>query len=288
VLVDGVTPWDRGRHLFLREGDGVWRYRTDSRDFPDVEIERTKGLGQVYFDVSGRDALDDFARDLAKLERSSLCLGCREADVCAGMFQRSPVDVFRRDDDRLREVVAGLRGDVLDVGCGEGRYDDVLAPLGTAGVVRYVALEPDEARLQALAKKWPWARLRHAEAESLDAEASFDHVLVLRSWNHLREPERVLLAIARALRPGGTLTLADDVAFGHLRDREHAERAERGAAVFEHRRNDDASDVERILTEKTSFEVFDRVDVGPGTSTLWVLRCRAPLGASSSNPRRAE
>jgi MoaA/NifB/PqqE/SkfB family radical SAM enzyme/SAM-dependent methyltransferase len=276
VLVDGVTPWDRGRHLFLREGNAVWRYRTDSRDFPDVEIERTKGLGQVYLDVSGRDAPDDFARDLAKLERSAVCAGCKQADVCAGMFQRSTADVFRRADGRLREIVARLRGDVLDVGCGEGRYDDVLAPLGEAGVVRYVALEPDESRLRALGRKWPWAELRHGEAESLDEVASFDHVLVLRSYNHLREPERVLLAIARALRPGGTLTLADDVAFGLLRDREHAERAEQGPGAFEHRRNDDAVDVERILTKTTSLEVFDRVDVGAATSTLWMLRCRAP------------
>jgi pyruvate-formate lyase-activating enzyme len=42
VRTDGVTPWDRGRILFLREGDRVERYRTESRDFTDAEILRTK------------------------------------------------------------------------------------------------------------------------------------------------------------------------------------------------------------------------------------------------------
>ncbi|MGH7439054.1 MAG: radical SAM protein [Polyangiaceae bacterium] len=276
VRADGVTPWDRGRHLFLLEGDEVWRYRCDSRDFPDVEIERTKrDLGQVYADVSSGDAPNDFRRDLAKIEASDLCAGCPEQKECAGMYERKGGDVFTRDDGRLRDVVAGLRGDVLDVGCGEGRYDDVIAPLGEAGLVRYVGLEPDEDRVRSMRSRWTWAEVQRGDAESLDADARYDHVLLLRSWNHLRDPEKAVRAIVRALRPGGTLTVADDVAFGLLRDPEQAERAENGKAVFEHHRNDEAADVERMLSA-TPLVAVERFDVGPQTSTLWMLRYRAP------------
>jgi SAM-dependent methyltransferase/pyruvate-formate lyase-activating enzyme len=276
VRADGVTPWDRGRHLFLLEGADVWRYRCDSRNFPDVEIERTKtDLGQIYVDVSNKDAPENFIHDLAKAERSDVCTECPEREGCAGMFERKGSEVFARDDGRLRDVVAGLRGDVLDVGCGEGRYDDVIAPLGEAGLVRYVGLEPNEERVRAMRARWGWATVQRGDAESIDATAAFDHVLLLRSWNHLRDPERALRAIVQALRPGGTLTVADDVAFGLLRDQGQAERAENGAATFEHHRNDGAGDAERVLS-RTPLVALDRFDVGPATSTLWMLRYRAP------------
>jgi pyruvate-formate lyase-activating enzyme/SAM-dependent methyltransferase len=276
VRADGVTPWDRGRHLFLLEGDTVWRYRCDSRDFPDVEIERTKkDLGQVYVDVSGRDAPQDFARDLAKAQRSRVCEGCPEEPGCAGMFERSSADLFTRDDGRVRDVVAGLRGDVLDVGCGEGRYGDVLGPLVGAGLVRYVGLEPDGELAARMREKWAWATVERGEAEGLDATAAYDHVLVLRSWNHLHDPERAVRAILKALRPGGTLTVVDDAPFGLLRDPEHAARAEGSSAIFEHHRNDGPTEAARVLSG-TPLVPLDRLDVGPSTSTLWMLRYRAP------------
>jgi pyruvate-formate lyase-activating enzyme/SAM-dependent methyltransferase len=272
VLADGVTPWDRGRHVFLRDGDRVVRYRSGTRDFPDVEIERAKhDLGQVYLDVSSKDAPDDFSRDLVKLTRSPLCGDCPAAPGCAGMFERVQADVFVRDDARVRALVGDLRGDVLDVGCGDGRYDDVLEPLARARRVRYVGLEPDEARARALRERWPWAEVREGDAESLDHCAAFDHALILRSWNHLHDPAKAARAVVRALRPGGTLTIVDNVAFGLLRERPHAERAEKGPAAFEHYRNDEASDAESVLSS-LGLAPIERADVGPSTSNQWLLR----------------
>ncbi len=272
VRADGVTPWDRARHVFVREGDAVWRYRCDSRDFPDVEIERTKwDLGQIYVDRSTTEAPADFARDLGPVTESPLCASCPERGGCAGMFERSTTEVFARDDGSLRDVVANLRGDVLDVGCGEGRYDDVLVPLGRSGTVRYVGLEPDADRARTVGARWPWATVRQGDAEAVSDEAAFDHVLMLRSWNHLHDPERAVRALVRALRPGGTLTVADDVAFGLLRDPTQADRAENGAATFEHHRNDDAEAVAKIFAD-TGLSLVERRDVKPGSSTLWTLR----------------
>jgi SAM-dependent methyltransferase len=272
VRQDGVTPWDRGRYLFLRQGNEVLRCRTDSRDFTDLEIERTKhDLGQVYLDTSNKDAPDDFARDLGALRRSAICEPCPERSRCAGMFEPAPGDVFTRDDARVTELLAGLRGDVLDVGCGEGRYGEVLEPLARAGRVRYVGREPSAERVEALRSRWPWATVEQGDAESLDVEGAFDHALVLRSWNHLREPERALLAILRALRPGGTLTVVDNIAFGLVRERAQAERAEGGNASFEHYRNDDAERADAAIS-KLGYVRLERRDVAPGTSNQWLLR----------------
>jgi pyruvate-formate lyase-activating enzyme/SAM-dependent methyltransferase len=274
VREDGVSPWDRARHLFLRSGEEVDRYRTGSRDFADVEIETTKiGLGQIYLDMSAKVAVDDFAGDLAPLRRSALCAACPEDGACAGMYEAAAVDVFGRDDRRVREILADLTGDILDVGCGEGRYGEILEPIVRAGRMRYVGREPSAELVASLGARWPWARVEVGEAESIGAREAFDHVLVLRSWNHLHDPERALAAIVRALRPCGTLTVVDNVAFGLVRSREQAARAEGGAARFEHYRNDDATwpdDVARRL----GLAPLERRDVGPGTSNQWLLRFR--------------
>jgi pyruvate-formate lyase-activating enzyme/SAM-dependent methyltransferase len=272
VREGGVSPWDRGRHLFLRDGVRVERYRTESRDFTDVEIETTKhDLGQVYLDVSAKDAPDDFASDLVQLRRSDICTGCPEEKSCAGMYEPLRVDVFSRDDGRVHEVLRELSGDVLDVGCGEGRYDETLEGLVRGGKVRYTGLEPDLGSVLSLRGRWPWATIEVGDAESLEAREAFDHVLVLRSWNHFRDPEKAITALARALRPGGTLTIVDNVAFGLVRTREQASRAEAGSAAFEHYRNDDAERPER-LARGLGLTQLERRDVGSATSNQWLLR----------------
>src|SRR4029079_3054266 len=99
---DGVTPWDRGRHLFVRNGERIGRFRAAARDFGDAEIARIKhDLGQVYLDRSDKPAPDDFARDLTQRARSPLCGPCPERAACTGMWEPIFEDVFGRDDARV-------------------------------------------------------------------------------------------------------------------------------------------------------------------------------------------
>jgi pyruvate-formate lyase-activating enzyme/SAM-dependent methyltransferase len=270
VRADGVTPWDRGRVLFLMEGQRVERYRTESRDFTDLEIAQTKLRdGQIYDDCSGKAAPDDFSRDLVGLRRSPLCGPCPEADRCGGLWERAPGDVFTPSEHSLRIRVAELRGDVLDVGCGEGRYEDVIAPLAQGGLLRWVGLEPNARKAAAMRARASWAEVREAEAEDLADHACFDHVLVLRSWNHLRDPVRAASALVGALRPGGSLLVVDNVAFGLLRRRPPV--APGPAAAWEHFRNDDAHQAHALLS-RLPLELVERRDVAPGSGNQWMLR----------------
>jgi MoaA/NifB/PqqE/SkfB family radical SAM enzyme/SAM-dependent methyltransferase len=273
VLADGTTPWDRGRHVFVRKQDKVARYRTSSRDFTDVEIEATKhDLGQIYVDVSGKPAPDDFARDLKKLRRSAMCTGCVAEPSCAGMFEVVRDDVFTRDDARVRALLAALEGDVLDLGCGEAPYADVLAPRIESGAIRYVGVEPEATRVEALRARLPRAELRVGTAETaIRGDDRFDHVLFLRSWNHLVDPEKVLDAIVARVRPGGSILVVDNVAFGLLRAKEQAARAEVGPAIFEHHRND-GSALAAARFARRGLSPIERHDVGPETSNQWLLR----------------
>lgn len=260
-------------------------FHTETRDFSDAELSMTKEeLGQLYVDVSTKLAPDDFAKDLRKLVRAEECAACPEEARCTGAWVPLRADVFTRDDGRVRALIAGLRGRVLDLGCGDGPYLDLLAARVREGAIDYVGVDPDAARLRVLASRYAFAlgeagssedRARFVVAcgEDLsDDLGSFDHVLVLRSYNHLVDPERALDRALALLKPGGTLALVDNVAFGLLRHARHAARAELAPENrFEHYRNDGAKEAAQRLVGR-GLTLVERWDVGPATSNQWMLR----------------
>jgi MoaA/NifB/PqqE/SkfB family radical SAM enzyme/SAM-dependent methyltransferase len=270
----GPSPYDRGRTLFLRLRDRMRLFRTETRDFADAELLDVKeALGQVYVDVSNKLAPDDFASDLRKLRPSAECASCPKRSACTGAWEPVPDEVFGRDDARVLALLGELRGRVLDLGCGEGRYLDALAERAREGAVEYVGVDPDEARLRELAARHPFARFVVARAEDVGAElGTFDHALALRSYNHFGDPARAIERALALVRDGGTLTLVDNVAFGLVRGRAHAARAERAPENrFEHYRNDGATAAARRL-EGRPVRLLERRDVGPSTSNQWLLR----------------
>jgi hypothetical protein len=63
------------------------------------------------------------------------------------------------------------------------------------------------------------------------------------------------------------------VAFGLARSPRKTRRAEASHAAFEHYRNDSAADAHRRIA-RPGLTLIERRDVGPGTSTQWLLRYR--------------
>ncbi len=259
--------------------------RTTTRDFSEEELAATKDrLGQVYADVSTKLAPDDFARDLRKLKPSEECEGCARRPACPGAWEAVPEDVFGRDDARVRAILAGLRGRVLDVGGGEAGYLDAIAARAVAGEVEYVCVDPDAARLAVLASRFPFARFVAGRAEDLSAELGlFDHVLFLRSYNHLADPAAALaraLARLRSDHDERSLLLVDNVAFGLVRGAAHAARAEAAPGnLLEHYRNDGAGEADAAVQaalalhpRTPALRLVERRDVRPETSNQWLLR----------------
>jgi MoaA/NifB/PqqE/SkfB family radical SAM enzyme/SAM-dependent methyltransferase len=283
VKKDGVSPYDRGRTLFLRLKDRMRLFRTETRDFSDEELLATKErAGQLYLDVSSKLAPDDFAKDLRKLAISAECNACERRPQCTGCWEPAREDVFTRDDAEVRAIVAGLDGRVLDLGGGEAGYLAALAGRADAGAIDYVCVDPDEAGLAVLASRYPFARFVAGRAEDVGPElGEFDHVLVLRSYNHFADPGAVLARALARLRVGGTLTIADNVAFGLVRSAAHAARAEVAPGNrFEHHRNDGAAEALRVVEgllsaprpDGRSLRLLLRRDIGPQTSNQWLLR----------------
>ena len=112
-------------------------------------------------------------------------------------------------------------------------------------------------------------------AEDVEDAAAFDHVVVLRSYQHFERVPDALGRLFAALRPGGSLFVVDDAPFGLLRTPAQIARAQRGTARLEHRRRDVARDAVPKI-EAAGFVVDEVREVGPRTSTLWWVRARRP------------
>lgn len=127
-------------------------------------------------------------------------------------------------DERRRELF-GARADlhsllglldrdwvVGDLGCGTGSLTEVLAPF----VRRVIGVDRSEAMLEAgrerLASRGNLdnVELRRGELESLPLDDdALDVAVMYLVLHYVVEPERVLSEVARVLRPGGRLLVAD-------------------------------------------------------------------------------
>jgi len=282
IRSSGTAPYEHARHLFVRHGGKLARYRADTRDFADAELEHVKhGTGQIYLDASRKPAPDDFGRDLVKLVRAPICGPCPERETCTGIFTPVFDPVFEAGERSFRDALAQIEGDVLEIGCGEGRLTEVWRASIADGRVRLVGIDPDADALARLQASLARAVLHHADAETflptLPA-ASVDHVVAAHAWNHLHDPAAMITEACRVLRPGGELWIADDVPFGLARTARQQRAARRGTATWMHRRNDSADVAHRTIVQTLvggpSLELALRRDIGPDTSNQWLLRYR--------------
>ena len=93
-----------------------------------------------------------------------------------------------------------LRGDLLEVGCGEGRGIDWLLP----SVTTYAAIDKIESVVIRLREKYPYGKFRSGHLPPLPyQDASFDTVVSFQVIEHIQNDMMFLKEICRVLRPGG-------------------------------------------------------------------------------------
>lgn len=123
--------------------------------------------------------------------------------------QRRPDPIAR---EIRRRVLAGLRGDVIEVGSGDGRSFEHYPP----EVRRLVAVEPDgtaraSAEPRARAVSFP-IELVSGDAGALSAaDESFDAAVVMGLLCSVPDPAASLGELRRVLRPGGELRFWEHV-----------------------------------------------------------------------------
>jgi ArsR family transcriptional regulator len=136
----------------------------------------------------------------------------------AGQWDRVRDEMFG-DRFHLAALAAFAGPDwvVGDLGCGTGQVTAALAPF----VERVIAVDGSAAMLQAARKRLQGVTnvdLRRGELEALPIDdARLDAAAVMMVLHHVPEPEQALAEVARVLKPGGRLLMADMLPH----DREH-------------------------------------------------------------------
>lgn len=111
------------------------------------------------------------------------------------------------------------RGAVLDVGCGNGKFTRLIAPLfHEAGGIDVKANKIHEAR-EAAAAAGTAIDFRVGDAEAMPfPDAAFDVVAFSNSLHHIPHPEVALAEASRVLKTGGFLYMMEPVPSGNYHD----------------------------------------------------------------------
>ena len=114
------------------------------------------------------------------------------------------------DPVMLARVAGGRFAEALDVGCGEGRFCRKLKAAG----VRATGIDPTPAMIEAARERDPSGDYRLGRAEALEfSDASFDLVVSYITLIDIPDFRAAIREMARVLRPGGSLLMANLTGF---------------------------------------------------------------------------
>lgn len=240
-------------------------YVTDTADYAPGRLRQIRDdLGQVYVQLDNQPMVNDFPGQLRKL---------LPVAGQPGHFAATDRDPFGPAEAQVRRILSGMQGRVLDVGCGQSRYGDLLSSKLESGEIDYVGLDPAPGEnIRALAESGRIDLRRQGLEEGGFQRREFDWILVLRSHNHLADLWTAYVRILAALRWGGRLLVVDNVSFGLVRPAvtEAAIKALPPGEGNEHLRDHDQDAAASFLQRFPLVEVA-RQAVGPTTANQWLL-----------------
>lgn len=272
---------DPARQLWLVEADRLVLHVTDTGDFASAEIARVKDeWSHVFVDRAAPGVLDDFTEGMRRVLPDATCDPCAHRAHCGRRFRLIEGAPYAREEARIAAHIAGLRGRVLDVGCGEQLYRDTLEPLVRSGALRYTGLDPDELSISRLRAALPDGRFLVGGIEDFRGEpASYDHILCLRSLNHVFDVDEALARMAELLKPGGQLLIVEGTPFALLRRPEQVAAADSAPrAGHQHFRNL-ASDEVVPFARRRALRVVEHHPAGLQTTNQWILLLGRPTAA---------
>lgn len=259
--------------LWLVEDDRLVLHTTDTGDFAPAEIARVKDeWSHLFLDRAAAGVLDDFTEGMRRVLPEPTCDECVQRGHCGRRFRVVDGPPFAREEAWIASYMSALRGRVLDVGCGEQLYRNELAPLVESGAIDYTGLDPDEPSIARIRAALPQGRFFLTGIEDFrDAPASYDHVVCLRSLNHVFDVDEALARMASLLKPGGSLLIVETTPFAMLRRPEQVAAADQAPrAGHQHFRNVTSDEV-LPLAQRHGLRVVEHHPASLATSNEWIL-----------------
>ena len=264
---------DRDRQLWLIEGRQLSLYTTDTGDFDAAAIARIKDTwSHLFVDRAAAGVLDDFTEGMRRILPDPVCATCAHRSSCAGRYAMVDGPPFAREEAWIADYVRCLRGRVLDVGCGEQLYRDEIVPLVRRGAIDYTGLDPDQPSLDDWRAVLPEGRfVRGGIEDFVGTPASYDHVLCLRSLNHVLDLDEAMARMSTLLKPGGRLLVVETTPFAMLRNTQQVAAADCAPrAGHQHYRNVTSEDV-LPYTRRRGLRIAHHHPVGMTTTNEWIL-----------------
>lgn len=204
------------RHLkaLVEEGWLVWRAEGTSRRYT-LPLDRLDDAGRrlwklVREEVARLPAAEQDARRVRSVLAQRRVRGREFFSTSAGEWDRLRAELFGRRVELL--ALLGLLDPgwvVGDLGCGTGQVSETLSPF----VARIIAVDESPEMLDAARVRLTGRRnveLRRGELEALPVtEHALDAAVLFLVLPYLAEPAAALTEVARALRPGGRVLIAD-------------------------------------------------------------------------------
>ncbi len=227
-----------------------------------VKFERE----QLYLNTAGHTRNLDFRTAFKRIVLHEGCHECDRAGVCSCVFVPVGGNVYAGVVEKERALLGKLEGKVLDIGCGTPVLLDLFESKVRNGEIEYTGVDsrPHEGiGLDIINRNFE-------DFES--APNVYDHVLLLRSYNHFRDPVYVVRRIVDLLKPGGTLYIFENGIFANLKkDVAEDPPANPREPVYEHFRNHYSEDALRLIRSVHDFKTVHHSPVTPDTANQWFL-----------------
>lgn len=146
---------------------------------------------QPQSEQTSRSTIDDFGRQWTRFDAYDGYISSTE--LLVDHFGPLPIDVVRGKT-------------VLDIGAGTGRFCVALLNVGAAHVI---AVEPSAAFsvIQRNLGADPRVTILRLPGDKIPADIQVDFAISLGVLHHIPEPDPVIWAVYRALKPGGTFVV---------------------------------------------------------------------------------
>ncbi len=274
-----LSSAEAARCAWIATPSGGALARCDNAGWTDADLHLVLDqLGQLWLDTSDKARLDDFAADLRPLIQDAPARELPTGGVAPARWRPTTGDPFAVEEAYVEAALIAMRGTVVDIGAGPVRYLRLLAGRIASGEVRYAAVEPDTPALRRSGDALPGARLARGVGEHLPVrDAVADHVLMLRSFNHLRDVAAAFAEASRVAADGASLLVVDNVAFGLVRTSAQIDRARAVSVLetpFEHYRNANADAAVAAIEATGCWRVTEVRAVAPGRANQWTVRAR--------------